>query len=319
MKLKAYSGYSYKVKEEVALSIMGRKRSDACLLGLLCSCQNKELLLTTDNPVLRELFIRLCSYASGDKDCITERIERSRGRPARFILEVPSSINRETILKRLGITGVSKQDIIEKANRLSDNIFGSFVSGLFLSCGTMSSPEKEYHLELSFGSEQLRDWLIPALKNRFGIISKPSERKKSSSYILYLKGSEGIEDFLTLVGAPMSSLEIMNVKVYKDIRNRVNRATNCDTANCDRQDRSCARQIEAIRLIQSSRGGLGSLPEELREAAWLRLSHPELSLSELCRELDPPISKSGLNHRLKRIEEYAGTLESVSQPSEKEE
>lgn len=103
----------------------------------------------------------------------------------------------------------------------------------------------------------------------------------------------------------MSSLELMNVKVYKDFRNRANRATNCDTANCERQNRCAARQIEAIKRIEASEGGLSRLDDDLREIAELRLKYPEYNLSELSAEVVKPISKSGVNHRLKRIEEIA--------------
>ena len=130
---------------------------------------------------------------------------------------------------------------------------------------------------------------------------------RRNDYLLYYKESEQIEDLLTLIGAPRSALELMEVKIVKDLRNKVNRATNCETANITRTVNTAVEQIEDIRLIERS-GGIGMLPEELQELARLRLSGADLSLRQLGEQLSPPISRSGVNHRLKRISEFAENL-----------
>lgn len=139
-------------------------------------------------------------------------------------------------------------------------------------------------------------------------ISAPPKRTvRRNDYLLYYKESENIEDLLTYLGAPKSSLELMEVKIVKELRNRVNRATNCETANISKTVNAALSQIEDIRLIEAS-GGIGSLDEELRELARLRLQNPDMSLRELGKALTSPISRSGVNHRLRRISEYAAEL-----------
>ena len=128
---------------------------------------------------------------------------------------------------------------------------------------------------------------------------------RGSETSLYIKDSAEIEDFLAFIGAAKASLDFMNAKISKDVRNGINRLTNCETANIDKASTAAAVQLEAIRTL-TERGELEKLPQELRETAIARLENPELSLNELKRILDPPVSKSGLHHRLKKLTELAG-------------
>ena len=147
----------------------------------------------------------------------------------------------------------------------------------------------------------------------------PSVARRKSSYIVYLKESGAIEDFLTLIGAVNSAMELMQIKMYKETYNNLNRVSNCETANLDKTFSAASRQIAAIALI-SDKVGLDELPEDLREAALLRLHNPEMSLREMSERLS--ISRSGVNHRLRRILEYAETLgspeEEISAQHQKE-
>ena len=133
----------------------------------------------------------------------------------------------------------------------------------------------------------------------------PSVARRKNSYIVYLKESGAIEDFLTLIGAVNGAMELMQIKMYKETYNNLNRVSNCETANLDKTFSAASRQIAAIALI-SDKVGLDELPEDLREAALLRLHNPEMSLREMSERLS--ISRSGVNHRLRRILEYAETL-----------
>ena len=144
--------------------------------------------------------------------------------------------------------------------------------------------------------------LIYNLIENYGIIPKQTERKNSQ--VVYIKESENIEDMLTLMGAVNSSLEIMNIKILKDIRNKINRAVNCDNANIEKTLRASEKQIEDIELIESTIG-FGELSEDLREIAELRLENPGYTLKELGQALSKPISRSGANHRLARISKIA--------------
>lgn len=308
MKIKANETFSYRVKSESSGSITGRKKSDACLAGyLLCagSLPEGNIEFVTDCDVCAELFIRLVSHAAENESAAKKQVVRSRGRAPQYAITVCSD-DVSGIMHRLGCSAYDKSMIMSAAEGISEKYFGAFAAGVFMACGSISSPNKEYHLEFVFSDHAVCGWFSRLIGERLSIPFKQTQRKQS--FILYLKGSEGIEDVLTLIGAQMSSLELMNVKVYKDFRNRANRATNCDTANCERQNRCAARQIEAIRKIEASEGGLSRLDDDLLEIARLRLEYPEYNLSELSKELNKPISKSGVNHRLKRIEEIAGEI-----------
>ena len=127
---------------------------------------------------------------------------------------------------------------------------------------------------------------------------------RSGSFVTYFKQSEHIEDFLTLIGAPVAAMEIMTAKMEKDLRNSVNRRLNCDNANLDKAVEAAQEQMEAIRRLRSSER-LEQLPEKLQETARLREQNPELTLSELALEFTPPVTKSCLNHRLRKLVELA--------------
>ena len=180
----------------------------------------------------------------------------------------------------------------------------AFVAAAFLCCGTITNPQREYNLEfLSVRYNLILDFEALLMGHGFA----PKHTRRQGSNVLYLKASEQIEDLLTLIGAPKSSLELMEVKIVKEVRNRVNRKTNCETANITKTVEAALEQIAAIRLIESS-CGIQALDEDLRELARLRLENPDLSLRELGQALQTPISRSGVNHRLRRILMFAQEL-----------
>lgn len=187
------------------------------------------------------------------------------------------------------------------ANLENECCIWPFLRGVFLSCGMVTSPQKNYRLELIVARRFLADALAKLLSDT-GL--PPLETVRGNSIVLYYKDSSAIEDFLTAVGAIAPALELMNVKVYKDLRNRVNRISNCETANLTKTVRASSEQVEAISYL-SAHGGLRQLPPELREVARLRLRHPEASLSEIGQMLSAPLSRSGVNHRLKKLQELA--------------
>lgn len=137
----------------------------------------------------------------------------------------------------------------------------------------------------------------------------PKTVLRSGNYIVYFKGSEQICDLLTYIGAPISAMEIMGTKAVKQVRNNINRRINGEMANIGKVASASARQIEAIKLIKQKQG-LDTLPSDLREIAYLRLENPEMSLRDLGQNLNPPISRSGANHRIQRLLEYAGMEDS---------
>ena len=173
----------------------------------------------------------------------------------------------------------------------------AFLRGAFLAGGSVTDPEKRYHLELS-----TTHWKVSretgTLLLEMELPAKETERKGSS--VLYYKQSEAIEDFLTVIGAPVSAMAVMEAKIEKDWRNEANRKTNCDSANVDKAVAASQEQLAAIRKLEE-RAVLETLPEKLRQTAALRREYPETTLSELAELHEPPISKSAVNHRMRKL------------------
>ena len=180
----------------------------------------------------------------------------------------------------------------------------AFLAGAFLSCGTVSSPEKDYHLEFIVPFLNLTKSFITFLQE---MELNPKLTNRKGYNIIYFKVSEQIEDCLYMMGASVAMFDMMNVKIVKEIRNSANRKANCETANIEKMVRAASPQIAAILKIKDKRG-LSSLPEPLEQMALIRLENPDSSLQELAEMFDPPLSKSGANHRLKRLVEIAKEL-----------
>lgn len=181
----------------------------------------------------------------------------------------------------------------------------SFLRGAFTVCGTVTDPEKEYHLEFSCPSRALANDLI-ALLETFEIRAGATER--GGSRIVYLKSSEGIEDLLGLMGATENAMAVMGAKMYKDVRNTINRKVNFENANIARSMAAAARQYEDIMKIARARG-LDTLPGELKLLAEARIENRELSAAELAKLLPGELTVSGINHRFKRIRAIADAIE----------
>lgn len=181
----------------------------------------------------------------------------------------------------------------------------AFIRGTFLSCGSVTDPEKSYHLEFVLHDPEEAE-LITNLLAGFGIEARRITRKGHP--IVYLKESAAISDVLNICGAHVSLMKLENDRIMKDMRNAINRKVNCETANLDKTVDAANRQLHEIELIQQSIG-LENLPDHLREIALVRLENPEASLIELGQLLNPPVGKSGVNHRLRKLGEIAGQLE----------
>ncbi len=180
----------------------------------------------------------------------------------------------------------------------------AFLRGAYLACGTMSNPSKEYHLEFRAPNLRLASILCGILEQS-GLHFKISLR--GGDPVVYVKESEAIEDTLARLGAPNQSMELMNRKIEKEVRNNANRITNCETANIEKTVNASLAQILKIKKIKDS-VGLESLPIPLQEAALLRLANPDATLSQLCMLAGGSVSRSGLNHRLNRLCKLADEL-----------
>ena len=180
----------------------------------------------------------------------------------------------------------------------------AFLRGAFLAGGSVTDPEKRYHLELDTGHAQAsREGA--ALLTEMGFL--PHSVRRGGSSVIYFKQSEHIEDLLTTIGAPAAAMDIMTAKVDKEIRNGANRAMNCDMANVNKTIDAALEQKNAIQRLQEN-GRLERLPEKLRQTALLRLQYPEMSLSQLAEKCDPPVTKSCMNHRMRKLLEEAKKL-----------
>lgn len=194
--------------------------------------------------------------------------------------------------------------VINVSNFVCPNCQCAFLAGAFLSCGTVSSPEKGYHLEYSIAYHNLSRSFITFLQE---LELSPKLTNRKGYNIVYFKESEAIEDSLYIMGAPSSMFNMMNIKIVKEIRNSANRKANCETANIEKMVRAASPQIAAILKIKDT-VGLDSLSQPLKEMAEVRLENPDSSLNELAGMFDPPLSRSGVNHRLKRIVDIANEV-----------
>ncbi len=183
----------------------------------------------------------------------------------------------------------------EEASRIA------FLRGAFLAGGSVTDPEKRYHLELATSHRTIsREVYSLMLEMEFAV----KDTTRGGNYILYFKQSDYIEDFLTTLGAPICAMQIMEAKVEKDLRNGINRRVNCETANLTKVVDAAQEQLTAIRRLEAS-GAYNDLPDKLRKTADLRKANPEATLSELAQMQDPPLTKSAINHRMRKLLELA--------------
>lgn len=210
--------------------------------------------------------------------------------------------------------GVEKQNILSKFGDLAEPVNPLFIKnacckkaylrGAFLCIGSMSDPQKGYHLEFvctrSAQAMQLRDII-----NHFEIEAKIVQRKKY--FVVYIKEGAGIVELLGVMEAHISLMNFENFRILKEMRNSINRRVNCEAANITKTVNASTKQIDDIILIRDH-GGFGQLPDNLRQMAEVRLEYPEATLKELGEQLCPPVGKSGVNHRLRKLSEFADRI-----------
>ena len=183
--------------------------------------------------------------------------------------------------------------------------FAAYLKGLFLVYGSVTDPSKRYHLELSFPTEAERDAAQKVISENGFFMSRGQRNKR---FLLYVKSSAAIEDFFALVGANKSVFDLMNSKIVKELKSQTNRQLNCDMANIQKTLKSAQPYIDAINGLREN-GGIVRLPPELRETAKLRINYPQASMSDMALLHNPPISKSGVKHRLDKIMEIYESFE----------
>lgn len=235
----------------------------------------------------------------------------------RYITEKKQTDEDGEVIKSHKITVSVKNDIKKILDKLAyydgsteriyteffkcENCRASFLRGCFLSSGILNNPELSYHLEIHASTEELADGLVGILEQA-DISAKVSSRRGKN--FVYIKSSEQIENFLAYIGASEALFEMMNKRIIKEAMNDANRRTNCDTANLNKTVSAAKAQTDAIKGLIAS-GKIELLPPELRQTALLRLENPELSIKDFGMLFPTPISKSGVNHRLKKIMDFA--------------
>lgn len=269
--------------------------------GVLLYCNTfstREVRIITENPEFAQRLPRLFQKAFGIR---FDRVPQENA-GGKLIFQITDPVKLQKILDTLGYDATKALALHVNFAMLEDDCCrAAFLRGAFLAGGSVTDPEKRYHLELSTSHVQASREVSTILEE-MGFL--PRAVMRGANAVIYFKQSEHIEDILTTIGAPASATEIMAAKVDKEIRNDANRATNCDIANLNKTLDAVAQQTEAIEKLVE-RGKLKTLPEKLQETAQLRLANPELSLAQLATLFDPPISKSCLNHRMRKIMEVA--------------
>ena len=304
--------YAAEVKKELTSLEVHREHAKAELAALIrmngsLSINNQQFVLnvqTENAAIARRIYSLLKDHYNVRSELLVRRKMKLKKNNV-YIVRLKQETKR--VLLDLDI-----MDGLMFHSHVSDEIMGnaqkmrSYLRGAFMASGSVNNPEtSRYHLEIySIYEEHNQD--ICDMLNYYGLNARALERR--NGFISYLKGAEKIADFLTLIGATNSMLKFEDVRIVRDMRNSVNRLVNCETANMNKTIDAASKQIDNIEFIQQ-RVGLGALPEKLQEIAELRLEHPEVSLKEL-GEMIPSgaISKSGINHRIRKINEFADRL-----------
>ncbi len=301
------NSFGYRLKNELSAPARhSALQKKAMLYGLVLfsRCFNLDTLLSqTEYECVAERFKALLMELCG----IDASLRSLGGGNPLFLLSAPTMEDKNKLLAYLSHSVHEVSVKVNMANIESDEELCAFVRGAFLACGYVSDPGKIYRIEFVAPRYTLSKNLAYIL-SQAGFQAKMTQRK--GSYVLYFRESAVIEDLITYMGATLSTLELMDVKVLKDLRNNINRKTNCETANIEKTVTASTQQVKAIRALKRS-GNYELLSDELKEIASLRLKYPESSLSELGQMASPPLTRSGVSHRLRKINEIAARIKTA--------
>jgi DNA-binding protein WhiA len=298
--------FCVQVKSEVARQAEVRS---CCLRAELAACartmgsmrigSNREaLLITSESPAVARRIFKLARLLGWQADILVRLCTRPRQRRL-FVVQMPLRQQNLFLLQELGLA--------DRKGRLKDRLEGrlldrsccrrAYLRGCFMGGGFLNQPGHGYNLEFVFDNNEAAEEL-KEIMTQFGL--NPSRRQRKENCLVYLKEADQVGEFLRLIGATQGVLAFENGRILKDMRNQVNRLVNCETANVSKAVEAGLSQVEVISQLQH-RLGLESLPPRLQDLALLRLSHPEASLQELGWLLDPPLGKSGVNHRFRQL------------------
>lgn len=326
--------FSRRVKEELGKKLPAARHCQLAELtalismcGIICINEQNEYLIKirTENLIVAKKYfalikaafsiqceVRISCHKLSPSFIIKRKVEQRKTESFAkkscmlyelIVKDMQASVRILKAAKLLDEMGDIREELSPARNVLIQNTCckRAFLRGIFLAGGSITNPEKSYHLEIVTAALKKAEQLCEIIKI-FEIEARIVKRKKS--YVVYLKDSSQIVDFLNVCEAHLALLDLENIRIKKEIRNTINRQVNCETANIGKTIRASVRQIDDICLIRDRRR-LESLPENLIEIAKLRLEYPDVSLKELGSMANPPIGKSGVNHRLRKLSEIA--------------
>lgn len=297
--------FSSEAKAELCQSRLDKKYSAlAECYGVLLYCNNfsaREIRIITASAEFAQRLPRLFKRAFGlEFDQLPSEsgsgkksfVIRQRDKLEKIFAAYGQAID-ETLTQHINFGALEEEGCME-----------AFVRGAFLAGGSVTDPEKRYHLELATPHYSVSREMVSVLLD---MELSPKETVRSGNALLYFKKADLIADFFTRLGAPVAAMSVMTAKVDKEMRNTVTRQINCDSANADKTVAAAQEQLEAIRRLVKAYG-LEGLPEPLRDAALLRITNPAASLSDLAMLSSPPVTKSCLSHRMKKIQSLAAAI-----------
>ncbi len=302
--------FTAEIKDELSrreIDCRGCKRAQLSALirieGRLSA--NYRLEITTETAAVARCTVRLIHELYKLKTEITTR-RSVLHKSYNYLIVVPAQIALKEALNDLGILSEDGIELGIAAKLVKrDCCAAAYLRGAFLGGGFIADPRGDFHFELTTGHEALADGLVDIMRDH-DIPARMVRRR--NVFIVYLKGADSIIDYLGLVGAYRGVLAMENVRVTKSVRNDVNRRLNAEIANQQKSIDASFSQMQAIQKIVSARG-LDTLPPALRELASLRLNHPDVTLRELGELASPPLSKSAVNHRIRRLEAIAAEID----------
>ena len=307
--------FSQEVKEELSLQIPQARHCMLAEMAAIISLCGRILITTSDkysvkihteNIYVARKYFTLLRKAFNIRAEITIRQNAYLKNSRTYTITVNDNENAIRILQSVKLIDENREirenlSIVNNVVIMNSCCKRAFLRGAFLSAGSISKPEKSYHFEIVCSTLAKAEQLCSIIKF-FEIDAKIVERKRY--FVVYIKEGESIVDMLNIMEAHKSLMELENIRILKEMRNSVNRKVNCETANLNKTVSAAVKQIEDITLI-SNTVGLNSLPKPLREMAVARLENPDASLKELGTLMDPPVGKSGVNHRLRKLSEIA--------------
>lgn len=291
--------FSSTVKDEVCKIETSRK---CCVLSELTAairiscndgtgCKTKLNVVKTEHEAFARRFISMIQKTFGVSPKLSIRKSNKLRKNIIYAVTINNSLNDDLLLDIIKNEKLPKKTCCKK----------SYLRGAFLAAGSIANPQKIYHVEITCHDLNMALSLVRLLGD-FKLNGRIAKRK--NSFIVYLKEGENIVDFLNVIGAHKALMDLENVRILKEMRNSVNRIVNCETANLGKTVNASLRQIENIIYIRDNIG-FDKLPAHLREIAEIRLKHTDASLKELGEILNPPIGKSGVNHRLNKLDKIA--------------